>query len=225
MSSLLLLNASPRGPRSNSMRMLARVAEGWQAAGGAEPTVLHIQRPADFERAVAEFPDAGTVVIGMPLYTDSMPGLVMEFVEALEPFIGREGNPRLGFLVQSGFSEPLHSRGLERFLAKFASRLGCPYAGTIVRGNGEALQAMPDEALKGLIAKLQTLGEELSRDGRFSAETLAQVAGKERLSPATAAVMSVALKLPVAQFYWNGQLKKNGAWDRRFAAPYAPAAR
>jgi hypothetical protein len=29
-------------------------------------------------------------------------------------------------------------------------------------------------------------------------------------------------KLPVAQFYWNGMLKKNGAWERRFAAPYGP---
>jgi hypothetical protein len=36
--------------------------------------------------------------------------------------------------------------------------------------------------------------------------------------------MSVALRLPVAQFYWNQQLKKNGAWERRFDAPYSCAA-
>jgi flavodoxin-like protein len=225
MGSLLLLNGSPRGPRSNSMRMLTRVAAGWQAAGGDEPTVLHLAKSADFEQAVAVFADAGTVLLGMPLYTDSMPGLVAEFVEALEPVVGRSGNPRIGFLVQSGFMEPLHSRGLERYLAKLATRLGSPYAGTIVRGGGEALQQMPDEACRTLFGRLEALGEQLARDGRFEAATLAQVAGRESFSGVTAAALALALKLPVAQFYWSGQLKKNGAWDRRFDAPYGPAAR
>ena len=80
---------------------------------------------------------------------------------------------------------------------------------------------MPDEALRGLFARLQSLGEQLARDGRFDAETLAQVAGTERFSAGTAAALSLAFRLPVTQFYWNGQLKKNGAWDRRFDAPYA----
>ena len=221
MNSLLLLNGSPRGPRSNSMRMLTRVAEGWQAAGGSDPTVLHLAKRADFERAVTEFAGAGTALLGTPLYTDSMPALVAEFIEALEPMVGRTGNPRVAFLVQSGFSEPLHSRGLERYLAKLAGRLGSPYAGTVVRGQGEALQVMPDEALGKLFGHLRALGGQLASDGRFASETLAEVAGKERFSPVTAAAMSLALKLPVAQFYWDQQLKKNGAWDRRFAAPSA----
>ena len=44
MPSLLLLDGSPRGPRSNSMKMLARLAEGWEQAGGAPPQVLHLAR-------------------------------------------------------------------------------------------------------------------------------------------------------------------------------------
>jgi hypothetical protein len=205
--------------------MLARVAEGWQTAGGAEPVVLHLAKRADFDRAVAEFASAETVVLGMPLYTDSMPALVGEFVEALEPLVGRADNPRLAFLVQSGFAEPLHSRGLERYLAKLAGRLGAPYAGTIVRGSGESLQAMPDEALGKLFALLRELGQQLAGDGRFDPETLARVAGREGFSAMTAAAMTVAFKLPVVQFYWTSQLKKNGAWNERFNAPYAPAAR
>lgn len=223
MDSLLLLNGSPRGPRSNSMRMLTQVAQGWQAGGGAEPTILHLARPADFDRAVIEAGRAGMLLLGLPLYTDSMPGLVLGFIEALEPLIGREDNPRLGFLVQSGFMEPLHSRGLERYLMKLAARLGSPYAGTIVRGGGEALQVMPDQALGKLFARLQGLGEQLARDGRFDPETLRQVAGRERLSPVNAAAMFVALKMPITQFYWTQQLRKNGAWQRRFDAPHASA--
>ena len=180
MSSLLLLNGSPRGARSNSMRMLGHVAQGWADAGGAKPVVLHLAKRADFEQAVAvvvSADKADTVLLGMPLYTDSMPGLVAEFFEALAPYATRRDGPRMAFLVQSGFSEALHSRGLERYLAKLAPRLGSPYSGTIVRGGGEALQAMPDEALRRLFGLLHTLGEQLARDGRFAPDSLADVAG------------------------------------------------
>ena len=122
---LLLLDGSPRGARSNTMKMLARVAEGWAQAGGAAPEVLHLAHPADFERAVAAFAEAETVLLGMPLYTDAMPALVMAWIEALAPRVG-QANPRLGFLVQSGFPEALHSRPLERYLEKLARRLGSP---------------------------------------------------------------------------------------------------
>ena len=223
MSSLLLLNGSPRGPRSNSMRMMSRIGAGWRCTGGAEPTVLHLAKRAEFEGAIAEFASADTVVIGMPLYTDSMPGLVAEFIEALEPLIGREGNPRIAFLVQSGFREAVHSRGLERYLAKFATRLGCEYAGTIVRGGGESLQMVPDDGLRKLFGQLEELGGQLARDGRFAPETLAKVAGIEQLTPVMVVLAPLAMMFPVTQFYWNSQLKKNGAWDKRFDAPYAPA--
>lgn len=229
MNSLLLLNGSPRGERSNSMKMLARVAEGWQRGGGAAPEVLHLARKTGFNRAVEAFAQADVVLLGMPLYTDSMPALVKAYIEGLAPRVAAAQagaiNPALAFLVQSGFPEALHSRPLERYLKKLALRLGSPYAGTIVRGGGEGLQVMPDKANKKLWALLQALGEQLAREGRFSEPELKAVAGVERFSPPTAAAVGLVFKLPVAQFYWNSQLRKNGAWDQRFAAPYGPAFR
>ena len=109
MNSLLLLNGSPRGERSNSMKMLTRVAEGWVRGGGARPEVLHLVRRAQFDRAVEAFADADVVLLGMPLYTDAMPALVKAYIEALAPRVeaARAGgaNPTLAFLVQSGFPE------------------------------------------------------------------------------------------------------------------------
>ena len=223
MPSLLLLDGSPRGPRSNTMKMLARVAEGWERGGGAPPRVLHLARPG-FDGAVAAFGEAGAVLLGMPLYTDAMPGLVMAYLEALAPRVALAqaggANPSLGFLVQSGFPEALHSRPLERYLEKLARRLRSPYAGTIVRGGGEALQARPDWTNRKLWERLRVLGGQFARDGRFGAEELRAIAGPERFSPVTAALLGLAFRLPLAQFYWNRQLKRNGAWDRRYAAPY-----
>ena len=225
MSSLLLLNGSPRGPRSNSMKMLTRIAEGWTGAGGGAVETLHLARRADLDRAVTAYAEADVVMLGMPLYTDAMPAIVKEWIERLEPRVGMAGNPRMAFLVQSGFAESLHSRPLERYLAKLASRLDGGYAGTIVRGEGEALQSMPDEASKKLWERLQTLGGQLATTGAFDSETLEKVSLIERMSPVVAGLASVAVKLPIVQSYWNGPLKKNGVWDRRFNAPYASAAR
>ena len=217
MRSLLLLNGSPRGPRSNSMKMLSRIAEGWERNGGGAVEVLHLARPAEFQRAVAAFPEAGTVLLGMPLYTDAMPALVLAYVQALAP---RAANPAMGFLVQSGFPEALHSRPLERYLEKLARRLGAPYAGTIVRGGGEALQSMPDRASRRLWSRLNTLGGQLARDGRFAPAELRAVAGVERLPRPVSILLGWALRLPLLQFYWVNQLKRNGAWEARFATPY-----
>ncbi len=229
MNSLLLLNCSPRGERSNSMKMLAHVAEGWQRGGGSPPEVLHLVRRAQFQRAVEEFAGVGTVLLGTPLYTDAMPALVKSYIEALAPrvAVARAGgtNPTLAFLVQSGFPEASHSRPLERYLEKLARRLGSPYAGAIVRGGGEALQSMPDVANKKLWARLRVLGEQLARDGQFGAAELKAVAGVERYSRFAVALTSLACKISAIQFYWNGKLKKNGVWEQRFRAPYGPAFR
>jgi hypothetical protein len=229
MNSLTLLNGSPRGERSNSMKMLARVAEGWERGGGQTPEVLHLARRTGFDRAVKAFGESDAVLLGMPLYTDAMPGIVKQYIEAIAPRVevatagGR--NPTLGFLVQSGFPEALHSRLLERYLEKLARRLGSPYGGTIVRGAGEAIHMMPDEASKKLWAHLRRLGEQLAQTGRFGEAELKAVAGTERFSAPAATLLSVALRLPAVQFMWNPQLKKNGTWERRFATPYAPALR
>jgi multimeric flavodoxin WrbA len=226
MNSLVLLNGSPRGERSNSMKMLSRVAEGWQRGGGQKPEILHLAYRTEFDRAVTAFAKADFVLLGMPLYTDAMPALVKSYIEALQPRTAATAgdNPGLGFLVQSGFPEASHSRPLERYLEKLARRFGSRYAGTIVHGGGESLQMMPDRANEKLWARLRTLGEQLYREGHFGEAELRAVAGMERMSALTLLLARLAVKLPITQFYWNGMLKKNGAWQQRFDTPYAPAA-
>src|SRR5208283_5918754 len=112
--------------------------------------------------------------------------LVKAYIEALAPRVeaARTGtaNPTLAFLVQGGFPEAAHSRPLERYLEKLATRIGSHYAGTIVRGGGEALQSMPEQANRKLWARLLTLGEQLARNGRFGSVELKAVAGIERFS-------------------------------------------
>lgn len=215
---LTLFNGSPRGRRSNSAILLEQFGKGF----GREVEMIPLARVKETDQAVAAFSRAECAWIGFPLYTDAMPGVMKHFIEALEPLAGRKDNPPLGFLVQSGFPEGLHSRYIERYLESLAARLGSPYLGTIVKGNGEGVRVMPPEALKGVFENLQSLGADLARDGKLDPATLARIASPERFPAFLGPVFRVFVRTPFAHSYFDGMLKKNGAYDRRFAKPFTP---
>jgi hypothetical protein len=170
---------------------------------------------------VQGFAAAECAWLGFPLYTDAMPGVVKHFIEALAPLVGRPHNPPLGFLVQSGFPEGLHSRYIERYLEKLAARLGSPYLGTIVKGGGEGVRMLPPQATRGLFSDLQALGAGLASRGRLDPQVLAHLAAPERFSWYLWPVFQVFLRLPIAHAYFDGMLKKNGAYTQRFARPFS----
>jgi multimeric flavodoxin WrbA len=213
---LALFNGSPRGRRGNTPILLGEFAKGF----GKESEMHHLIQIKQTGQFVQAFSEAECAWLGFPLYTDAMPGSVKHFIEALEPLAGRANNPPLGFLVQSGFPEGLHSRYIERYLEKLAERLGSPYLGTIVRGSGEGVRVMPPAATRPLFESLQALGAGFARNGRLDPALLARIAQPERFPLVLWPVFQVFLRLPLAHSYFDGMLKKNGAFDRRFARPF-----
>ena len=214
---LTLFNGSPRGRRGNTPIFLEQITKGF----GGPAEIHHLVRLKETEQMLQAFAGAECVLLGFPLYTDAMPGVVKHFIEALEPFVGRANNPPLGFLVQSGFHEGLHSRYVERYLEKLAGRLGSPYLGTIVKGNGEGVRIMPPQATQGLFTELQSLGAGLARDGNLAQQILARLANPERYPALLGPLFQAFLRLPIAHAYFDDMLKKNGVFAQRFARPFA----
>ena len=217
---LTIYNGSPRGKAGNTEILLTKVLEGFQSSADVDVTWVHLNSRQERAAAHESFPQADLVLLGFPLYTDGMPGLVKEFIESLAPYVGREGNPPMAFLVQSGFPEAAHSRPVERYLEKLARRLNAPYAGTIVKGGCEGVRMMPEQMNQKLFTGLQDLGAALARDGQFEPEKLQALAKPEHYPKVAIPLMSLLLKLPLMQSYWNNQLKKNGAYEDRFAQPF-----
>ena len=122
--------------------------------------------------------------------------------------------------MQSGFPEALHSRYIERYLEKLAARLGAPYLGTIVKGGGEGVRLMPEEANRALFDGLQALGRGFARAGQLDAELLPGVAGRERYPAILSPVFKVFTRTRQAKWYWDSQLEENGVFEERFAQPY-----
>jgi len=216
-SRLTIFNGSPRGRRGNTPLMLEQFASGFKG----QTEMFHLVRLKETEQMVEVFATAECALIGFPLYTDAMPGVVKHFIEALEPLVGRGGNPPLAFLVQSGFPEGLHSRYVERYLEKLAARLGSPYLGAIVKGGGEGTRVMPPQMTSGLFTNLEALGNGLAVNGRLDSRLLKAVAKPERFPVILGPAFQFYLRLPIAHSYFDGMLKQNGVYEQRFARPFS----
>ena len=182
---------------------------------------FHLNRLRESDRFIQAFSSAECVILGFPLYTDAMPGIVKAFIEQLEPFRERCTNPPLGFLVQSGFPESGHSRYVERYLQKLAARLGSPYLGTLVKGGAEGVRIMSENANAALFNTIQQIGRQFGTTGQFDPILLRTLAKPEHYPDYLVPLFKLLARTPLLSFYWDGQLKKNGVFERRFARPYA----
>jgi NAD(P)H-dependent FMN reductase len=217
---LTVYNGSPRGKAGNTEVMLSKVIAGFSSITDPDLKIIYLSSAKQRQEACKYFAQSDLVLLGFPLYTDAMPGLVKEFIESLAPYVGQDDNTNMAFLVQSGFPEAHHSRFVERYLKKLARRLNAPYAGTIVKGGCEGVRLMPDSMNRKLFDGLREAGADLAKDGKFNPEKLKILAKPERYHPILAPVFKLLLKIPVTQSYWNGLLKKNEAYEKRFATPF-----
>lgn len=217
---LTIYNGSPRGKVGNTEILLTKVVEGFQSIAGADVTWIHLNNRQQRETAHEAYPKSDLIFFGFPLYTDAMPGLAKAFIESLTPYVGRQNNPIMAFLVQSGFPEACHSRPVECYLEKLARRLNASSAGTIIKGGCEGVRLMPEQMNKKLFTGLTALGAGLAQTGSLSPEKLRKLAKPERFPKIISPLFKLVLSLPLMQSYWNNQLKKNGAFENRFARPF-----
>ena len=118
---LTVFNGSPRGRKSNTKVLLEQFLNGFATSSDNTYEVFYLNRVKEADWFVKAFKEAKHVVIAFPLYTDCMPAMVKTFIESLAPLRGRRTNPRIGFIIQSGFPEGIHSTYVERYCKKFAS--------------------------------------------------------------------------------------------------------
>jgi NAD(P)H-dependent FMN reductase len=217
---LTVFNGSPRGTKSNTKILLEQFLKGFTETPGNDYELFYLVHVDKQDEFVEKFRSAERVLLACPLYTDAMPAIVKTFIESLTPLASEKNNPPIGFIIQSGFPEAIHSRALERYMVKLAKRLGCPLYGTAVRGGIEFIQSMPPYMTKKVLNLFYALGKDFGATGRFDPVIVKKVAGRERFSNAAKLTVKVMSVLKLSDVLWNSLLKKNNAFDRRYARPY-----
>ena len=218
----LLVNGSPRGQESNSRLLLKWLTLGIESQGLAAPPIIDLADTRKLAAHRQDFLEAEEVILAFPLYTDSLPGLVKNFLDSL---VGADrstlSGKRVGFVIQSGFPESIHSEALAAWLARVCVRLGFINIGIVVKGGVEGIRVIPESMSKKLRANLLDLGVSLVKNGRLDPEIIAQMATPRRLGTGKLFLFTVLKPTGLLNFYWNSQLKKFGAWQRRFDRPFA----
>ena len=213
---LTIFNGSPRGKVSNTKVLVDQFLDGFMKGNGNSYKIVYLNTTKDSDYLIKMFEEAEKFLLAFPLYVDSMPAIVKTFIESLEPLCGRKENPDIGFLVQSGLPESIHSRYVERYLKKLSARLGCNYMGTIIKGGVEGVQAKPVRMNKKLFNSFYQIGKIFGETGKFDEEIIDRLAQPERYSKFYLWLFKLFGKF----WYWDMMLKKNNAYEKRFAKPY-----
>lgn len=216
---LTVFNGSPRGKESNTAILLEHFLKGFMETE-ANSYELEYIADKEIEKLVEMFKNASNVILAFPLYTDCMPGIVKTFIDSLKHLCGKQDNPSIGFIVQGGFPEAYQSRFVERYLKKLAKRLNCHYTGCAVKGGIEGTRMMPQFMTRKIFNSFYEIGRIYGNSGRFNEELLKKLAKPEHLSLLSRLFFRFAMLTGMAHIYWNKQLKKNKAFEKRFDKPY-----
>jgi multimeric flavodoxin WrbA len=217
----LALNGSPRGSNSNSRKILSWIFEGMREAGVEEPAVMDIARTTELDSQRAAFLKADEVILVFPLYTDSVPGVVKGFIDSLagaDP--SRLRGKRFCFVVHSGFPESSQSEPVSAYLSRMCARLDMRQVGSAIKGGSEGFRMIPDGMTRKIRERFAALGRGLVKDGAFDPEAVQALARPRRIKLVGRILLAMIAPTNLQNFYWNMQLKRHGAWDRRFDRPY-----
>lgn len=197
--------------------MLDHFQKGFENAGGRIDRVNYLIKEKHLDEQVQHFLGAENILLAFPLYVDSVPGMVKQFIEAVGNFDGKGKN--ICFLIHSGFPEGIHLVGLARYLDLLVKRWNMNHLGTIVKPGTEQIRMRPLKKNKQLFLDFETLGKNFAQTGSLDQNILNRFNQLYIYPPNAMPVIRLMSKLGIIDKYWNQKLKKNKVYHRRFDTP------
>ncbi len=215
---LTVINGSPRGQQSNSKVLSDKFSTGFLKEKDKSEEIFLIEHQGKYKELSKVIENGELFYIVFPLYVDSMPGMVKEFIDALEPLKGKLKNKKLIYHIHCGFPEELHLHGLKKYLIYLTKILDAELVGVITTGGSEGSRFYP-ERMK-LFVKLRELGRKYRETGKLDEELLDKIKRRKKFNPFSLTIAKILNKMGLLNVYWNHQLKKNGVYEKRFDKPY-----
>lgn len=219
----LLVNASPRGKESNSQKLLEKIKEGMQRSNtvkDADITMMTLRSHLKKGSWQSDVKQADSLIIAFPLYADHVPGILKQWIEDLGPMGLKK--KKLGWITQCGFPESIHLEYVEKYCHRATELLGAEPMGVVKKAGVEGIRLMPPSMNQKLFSAFQDLGHSLIAKKQFDLNIISQLAKPRTLNFFSRFIFRIMNFLGLANFYWNMNLKKNKAYNQRFAKPYAP---
>ena len=193
MGKILILNGSPRAPKSNSKRY----AEIFMRYCTAETDYRNITKK-NHEELCAALSGYTDVLFAFPLYADSLPVGFLNFLKALEACPPAH-KPVVSILINCGFLEAEQSEVAIRMMRLFCRRNGYVMGSVLMLGSGEAILDTPFKYVA-------------TRNIRRLAQSM--VSGRYHTLSATMALSKYLFRL-AADIYWTFYGKRFGTTRRQ----------
>ena len=188
MGKIMMLNGSPRAPKSNSKQY----AELFAKNVGMPTEYFAINKKNHLELC-EEMGNFTEVLLVFPLYADGIPVTLLNFLKTLEKHPPKQ-KPRISVLINCGFYEPEQNDVAVKMIRIFCEQQGYSFGSVLRIGSGEAILNTPLKWF--VIRKIKRLAASISEG---SGENL-----------------KVTMPLPKKMFvqasttYWLNYGKRNG---------------
>lgn len=204
---LLAYSGSPRGKTSNTIQMLNQFSEGFASIPGNHAETFHVHLKTRTLESLNKIGEADLILLAFPIYFHSMPGQVKEFMEAV-PNCCNSGQA-IVFLMQCGFPDTAQCLPMQRYVDKWAKRKGYRVYGTIVKGFGPSLEAMPARTNTKWLNQIFSLGQNAGTGQPFPERILNELSAPATFSPVMLLFMRILAKLGIFDLYSKKRLRKN----------------
>lgn len=175
-----IINGSPRVKQfSNTDKIIESFGKGL-ADTGATYDLYTLSSRKEWEAAREAFMSSDKIIIALPLYVESAPGLLLEFLETLPT--KREKPAELSFILQSGFAEGCQLRCGEQFLASLPEQLGCSFGGCLLRGDNFGIRLLEGKQRDRILNPYIAMGRSYGEHGNFLTKEAKKFVGPEKFS-------------------------------------------
>lgn len=211
----IVINGSPKGRNGNTEVFIQNFMSGMKYE--VEVKRIVEEDNEELSNLVMEY---DSIILALPLYIHSMPGIVMRFIEHLKA--NTKDKPKyIGFIIQCGFPEGSQCEYLVRYFKSLAEELNLEYLGALIRGDAAGINMMPEFMTRKLFMNLKRLGEIYEQTHRLDEEIIKKVMQPVEIKGFKLKFMKLAKRVGLMDIMWNKFLKENKAFEERFAKPYA----
>ena len=218
---VIISGATRPQSKSNTAKVIAAFQKGFEENGNTTE-VWYLSDRRQWKRATNAFEQNDHILIAFPLYVESIPGILLEFLSGLTP--KQAPGTKLAFLIQGGFPEASQSRCCEAFLETLPAQLGCDYAGTLIKGDMFGTSLVDEKNREKMLAPFTLMGRTFAQTGCFEKAAVDAFAGSEYM-PEKQIRMYNRVGKHISRFFMGHIARKLGCKEKLDARPYERATR
>lgn len=196
---LVIINGSPRlVSTSNSELIINSFLEGFCNSDNSYE-LFSVANKRTWEIIKTAVETNFNIIIVLPLYSESVPSLLLEFLESLSD-VEFDDKRKISFILHSGFIEACQRRCCEMFLEKLPEHIGGNFAGTLSKGNTFPFWLYPQEKLKALLEDFEKMGIYYSENRNFFGKEVGKINDAEYISESEAKIINRLIKFALYDF-------------------------